>query len=128
MITLFLFPESVYKNMNKKDMVKFALEAINTKRKGLGLRPLKLDKILSKRASNICDQLKTQSHQAKILPLSGMKGRREILSFVIEDLNVWPSELEKKISSQALHHIGLGISFQKNEKNQKMIFWVTLIF
>lgn len=127
-ITLFLFPGSVYKNMNKKEMVKFALEAINIKRKGHGLRPLKLDNILSQQASNISDQFKRQSRHSNILPLSGIKGRREILSFVTEDLNVWPSELEKKIASQTLKKIGLGISFQKSEKTQKMTFWVTLIF
>jgi uncharacterized protein YkwD len=127
-ITLLLFPESVYKNMNEKDMVRFALEALNTKRKYQGLLPLKLDNILSKRASNISYQLERQSRQPKILPLSEITGRREILSYVTEDLNAWPSELEKKIVSQALKTIGLGVSFQKNEKSQKMTFWVTLIF
>jgi len=127
-ITLFLFPESVYKNMNEKDMVSFALESINTKRKDQGLRPLKLDNILCKRASDISDQLKRQSRQQKTLPISGIAGRREILSYVTENLNVWPSELEKKIAIQSLKTIGLGVSFQKNEKNRKMTFWVTLIF
>jgi len=127
-ITLFLFPESVYTNMNEKDMVKFALEAMNTKRMDQGLRPLKLDNILSKQASYISDQLKRLSHQSNILPALRNTRIREILSYVTEDLNVWPAELEKKISIQALETIGLGVSFQKNEKNRKMTFWVTLIF
>jgi uncharacterized protein YkwD len=127
-ITLFLFPQSIYKNMNEKDLVKFALEAINTKRKEQRLHPLKLDKGLSEQASHISEQLKRQSRQSNIFPAFGTTGRQEILSYVTEDLYVWPSELEKKIVRKALKNIGLGISSGKNEKNQKTTFWVTLIF
>jgi uncharacterized protein YkwD len=127
-ITLFLFPQSMYKNMNQKDLVKYALEAINTKRKEQGLLPLKLDRMLSKQASRISEQLKGHSRQSNIFPALGDTRRQEILSYVTEDLYVWPSELEKKIASQTLKNIGLGISSQKSEQNQKNTFWVTLIF
>jgi uncharacterized protein YkwD len=122
-ITLFLFPHSVYKNMNAKDLVKFALDAFNIKRKEQDLPPLKLDNELARQASHISEQLKRQSSRPNILP----SNRQEILSYVTEDLSVWPSELEKKILRKALKKIGLGISSKKNEKNQKRTFWVTLI-
>jgi len=127
-ITLFLFPQSMYKNMNEKDLVRIALEAINTKRKEQGLLPLKLDKMLSKQASHISEELKRRSHQSNIFPAFGDTRRQEILSYVTEDLYVLPPELEKKIANQTLKKIGLGISSQKGEQNQKNTFWITLIF
>ncbi len=127
-ITIFLFPQSMYKNMNEKDLVKLALEAINTKRKEHELPPLKLDKMLSKQASHISEQLMRHSRQSNIFPAFGETGRQEILSYITEDLYVLPPELEKKIANQALKKIGLGISSQKSEQNQKNTFWVTLIF
>ncbi len=126
-IALFLFPDSKYKNMNEQDLAKFALEALNAKRKEQDFPPLKLDKELSKQASYISDQLMRQFRQSNILPDNGMTRRREILSYVTEDLSVWPSELGKKIVRKTLKSIGLGISYRKKEKSQKITFWVTLI-
>jgi len=125
-ISLFLFPISPYKDMTEEDIVKILLRSINAKRKESGLVALRLDELNSKNAANISRQIKTQQTKTLIIPKGLM--RRQVISYVTEDLRVWPAYLDSEITNPGLRRIGIGISSQKGKDTQKQTYWITLIF
>jgi uncharacterized protein YkwD len=126
LITLFLFPKSRYKGMTEKDFVKITLEAMNSERKEMRLVPLKLDRKQSKNASDISRQLKVQQANSFISPERPM--RRQVISYVTENLRVWPDNLDPIIIDPSLRRVGIGISHKETKETQKQTFWITLIF
>jgi uncharacterized protein YkwD len=126
LITIFLFPMSQYEGMTEEDFLRIVLEAMNSKRENMKLVPLKLDRRQSKNASGISRQLKVQQANSFVLPERPM--RRQVMSYVTEDLHVWPTNLDPVITDPSLSRIGIGISSQKNENSRQRTFWITLIF
>jgi hypothetical protein len=112
--------------MAEEDYSKIALDAMNSKRKEKGLIPLKLDGEQSKNASDISRQLKVQ--QTNPYVLQGRPIRLEVLSYVTEDLHVWPTNLDPVITDPGLRRIGIGISSKENKNTHRRTFWITLIF
>lgn len=126
LITLFLFPISQYKDMSEEDLVKILLRSINAKRNESGLSSLRLDEQTSITAASISRKLKAQQTRPLILPKE--PPRRQIISYVTEDVHIWPANLDTEISNPGLRRIGIGISSKKSKDSQIQTFWVTLIF
>ncbi len=124
-ITLFLFPKSPYEGLGEKDFVEMTLEAINAKRKEMGIVPLKLDTLGSKNASDISRQVRENESGAYVLPERLMN--RNVLTYVTENLHVWPANLDHTITNPALRRIAIGISYRENKETNKLTFWITLI-
>jgi hypothetical protein len=103
-----------------------ALEAMNSKRKDMGLDPVKLDRRLSRSATNISRQLIVQQENTYMLPAGSMGG--QVLSYVTEDPRVWSSNLEPVITDPGLRRIGIGVSFEENKETHRKTFWITLIY
>ena len=126
LITIFLFPTGQYKGMTEEDFQKMTLKAMNSKRKDSGLDPVKLDRRLSRSASNISRQLKAQKEGTPVLQAGSIGG--QILSYVTEDPRVWSTNLDPVITDPGLRRIGIGVSFEENKETHKKTFWITLIY
>jgi uncharacterized protein YkwD len=126
LVALFLFPINRYNDMTEKDFVKITLSAMNEKREENGLDPIKLDTKRSRKAQEISQLLKVQKENSTIL--TERTSIRQILSYVTEDLRVWPDNIDPEIIRPKLKKIGMGISSQKNEETHRQTFWITLIF
>lgn len=126
LITIFLFPMSQYEGMKEEEFLKIVLEAMNSKRKKMGLGTVKLDGGQSRYASNISRKLKVQQANSFVLPERSM--RRQVISYVTEDPSVWPSNLDSVITDPGLRRIGIGISSKENKETHRQTFWITLIF
>jgi len=126
LITIFLFPMSQFEGMEEEEFLKMLLEAMNSKRKEMGLGSVKLDARHSKNASGISRQIKVQQTTSYVLP--GRPISRQIVSYVTEDPRVWPADVDQIITDPGLRRIGIGISSQKGEEIQRRTFWITLIF
>lgn len=126
LITLFLFPISQYKDLTEEDLVKILLRSINAKRNESGLASMRLDEQNSLNAANISRQLKDQQTKTLILPKG--PARRQVISYVTEDIRIWPANLDTEITNPGLRRIGIGISSQKSKDSRIQTFWVTLIF
>jgi uncharacterized protein YkwD len=126
LITIFLFPVNQFEGMKEKDLLKIALDAINSKRKEMGLDSIKLDGKQSRYASNISRQIMVQQTSSYALPERPIM--RKVLSYMTEDPRVWPVDLDQVITDPSLRRIGIGISSQESEEHQRLTFWVTLIF
>ena len=125
LITIFLFPISQYEGMKEEDFLKIVLEAMNSKRKEMRIDPVKLDRGQSRYASTISRKLKAKTNSF-VLPERSM--RRQVISYVTEDLRVWPSNLDSGITDPGLRRIGIGISSKESKKIHRRTFWITLIF
>jgi uncharacterized protein YkwD len=124
-ITLFLFPKSPYEGLEEKDFSEIVLEAINAEREERGLVPLKLDTLSSRHASDLSRQIRDNESGAFVLPERLMN--RQVLTYVTENLHVWPANLNHALTNPTIRRIGIGISFRENKETKKTTLWVTLI-
>ncbi len=126
LVTLFLFPVDEYKDLREQDLAEIVLGVINEKREEKGLKPLRLDKGLSREASNLSRQLRNQNPSSS----ASVTGRieMEVYSYVTEDPVIWPASLDRTIYSPGLRIIGIGISLEEKNSISQKKFWVTFIF
>jgi uncharacterized protein YkwD len=126
LITIFLFPVDVYESLKEEDLAEILLGIMNEKRKEEGLNPLKLDKKLSREASNVSRRLKKQGPDSDAIP--GERTGMVFASYVTEDMRKWPESLEQTLISPGLRKIGIGISCQENDKHPSNKYYITIIF
>ncbi len=126
LITLFLFPVDEFQNMKEEDLVGILLGIMNEKRKEEGLKPLKLDKRLSREASNVSRRLKNQGPGPNAV--LGTRAGMAFSSYVTEDIRTWPEDLDQALVIPGLRKIGIGISYQKNDTHPQNHYYITIIF
>jgi uncharacterized protein YkwD len=126
LITLFLFPVDEYRALKEEDLADIVLGFMNEKRKGKGLKPLKLDNGLSREASHVSSLLRDLGQGAS-LPLKA-RVEMEVFSYLTETPERWPEDMDRIIFSPVLRKIGLGISLEKIGSRSQKKFWITLIF
>jgi uncharacterized protein YkwD len=126
LVTVLLFPISLYESKTDEDFRQMALDAMNAKRKDSGLNPVKLDRRQSRHAIDISKQIKAQQTGSVVMRKRPMN--IQVMTYVTENPGVWPVELDPIITDPGLRRIGIGISSQKSKGTYKQTFWITLIF
>jgi uncharacterized protein YkwD len=126
LITIFLFPVDEYKGLREQDLAEIVLEIMNEKREENGLKPIRLDKGLSREASHLSRKLRSQdpSSSAFLEERIGL----EVYSYITADPSIWPASLDQIIHSPGLRMIGIGISLEESRSDLQNRYWVTLIF
>lgn len=125
-ITLIFFPSSKYMDMSNQDLVRIVVEEINRKRENFGLPQVNIHEKLSEKARNISKLAMAQGNQNVFLPPEFQTSL--FVSFVTEDLYVWPPRLDEAIRQTRVKNIGVGITSGLVPGIQKTSFWVTVVF
>ncbi|MDH4217483.1 MAG: CAP domain-containing protein [Candidatus Aminicenantes bacterium] len=125
-ITMIFFPRSQYTDMSNQDFVRILTEEINRKRKNLGLSQVKIDEKLSEKARNISKLAMAQGNQSVILPQEFQTSL--FVSFITEDLYVWPPRMDEAIRLSRVKKLGIGITFGTDPDSKRTSFWVTVVF
>ncbi len=127
-ITLLLFPENKFRNMNNADVKQIILRNINELRKSEGYSSLKEVKRLAAHAERTVKKIfEKKTLSPGIIPLLP---DTTFLYMITEDPSQLSGEVKQEIEKKTLDYtgIGIGVFFGKNEKYRKGAFWVLLIF
>jgi len=125
-ITLLLFPEFRYKNIETNELRQIVVQTINKIRQKMGFEPVSLDNRLSELATQI--SLVAMSKREKTLNLPPRFNRRNVISYVSDGPYMVPEPIKKHIESMKIKKIGVGIILGKNADYPQGAFWVTVIF
>jgi len=125
-ITMIFYPRNKYMDMSNQDFVRIVAEEINRKRENLGLPQVKIDEKLSEKARNISKLAMAQGNQNIVLPPEFQTAL--FVSFVTEDLYVWPPRMDEAIRLARFKKVGVGITFGLVPGIKRTSFWVTVVF
>lgn len=125
-ITLLLFPEIKYKNLEDEALGQVVLLTLNKMRQRIGIGALKLDNKLSFKAKEISLLTKVQNVSPIISHTREMKV--SIITYMTENLELLPSVIRKRLRNPRIKHIGIGAVFRKIPKFPQGAFRVTIAF
>lgn len=124
-ITLILFPEIKYKNLEDEALSQIVLLTINKMRQRTGLTALKLDKKLSSEAKQ--KSLLATAQRESIATFPPRKRAISVITYVTKSLELLPVMLEERLENPMIKNIGIGILLGKTPKYPRGTFWVTIV-
>lgn len=125
-ITLLLFPEIKYKNLENEELGQVVLLSINKMRQGIGIGELKLDNELSFTAKEIA--LRTRVENLSPFISRTRKKNISIITYMTKNLELLPNLIRKKLRNPIIKYVGIGAVFRKMPKFPNGAFWVTIAF
>jgi len=124
-ITLLLFPDLKYKDMEINELRQIILQSLNNIREKEGLDDLKLDNRLSEEATRI--SLLALSQEGKTLNPSPRLAKGQVITYATEGPYLLPEGIGKAIERKGLRKVGVGILFGKSPTYPQGAFWVTVV-